>query len=208
MIRQQEVEIKLTLKGYGDYRKLLNHLGNPKSVEEQSNEFYDGSNKEIHHHSPNSTSKKGTFRIRFIENDKTCVVTHKGKGIMTSGVNSSEETEEHIGYEKGKDILKDASLLDSFECDVVKHVKDAYQVKHFISLGGFKNHRSVYPWEGHKLEVDNTKYAFGENFEIEVETNEPDTFKSKLESFLDGINVSYTDSKRSKFANFINNSFQ
>ena len=37
-------------------------------------------------------------------------------------------------------------------------------------MGGFENIRDVYEWEGFTLEIDETIYDFGTNFEIECET--------------------------------------
>ena len=45
-----------------------------------------------------------------------------------------------------------------------------YDVTELKSLGGFKNVRSDYDWEGFKLELDETKFDWGTVYEIEVET--------------------------------------
>lgn len=39
-----------------------------------------------------------------------------------------------------------------------------------VALGGFQNQRDVYEWEGHTLELDETKFEHGTLYEIEVET--------------------------------------
>ena len=39
-----------------------------------------------------------------------------------------------------------------------------------VSLGGFKNVRSDFDFEGFKLELDETKFDWGTVYEIEVET--------------------------------------
>ncbi len=43
-------------------------------------------------------------------------------------------------------------------------------MSHLKSLGGFKNVRSDYDWEGFKLELDETQFDWGTVYEIEVET--------------------------------------
>lgn len=43
-------------------------------------------------------------------------------------------------------------------------------MSHLKSLGGFKNVRSDFDWEGFKLELDETKFDWGTVYEIEVET--------------------------------------
>ena len=45
-----------------------------------------------------------------------------------------------------------------------------YNVSHLKSLGGFKNVRSDFDFEGFKLELDETKFDWGTVYEIEVET--------------------------------------
>lgn len=44
------------------------------------------------------------------------------------------------------------------------------EVRHLVSLGGFKNVRKDFDWEGFKLELDETQFEWGTVFEIEVET--------------------------------------
>ncbi len=39
-----------------------------------------------------------------------------------------------------------------------------------VSLGGFKNVRSDFDFEGFKLELDETQFEWGTVYEIEVET--------------------------------------
>ena len=42
--------------------------------------------------------------------------------------------------------------------------------KHLICLGGFKNLRQDYKYEGLKMELDETSYEWGTCYEIEIET--------------------------------------
>ena len=42
-----------------------------------------------------------------------------------------------------------------------------------MCLGGFRNVRSDYDWKGVKLELDETQFAWGTVFEIEVESVRP-----------------------------------
>lgn len=43
-------------------------------------------------------------------------------------------------------------------------------MKHLVCLGGFKNQREVFEWEGQTLELDETQYEWGTLYEIECET--------------------------------------
>ncbi len=39
-----------------------------------------------------------------------------------------------------------------------------------VCLGGFHNQRDCFPWEGHTLELDETRFEHGTLYEIECET--------------------------------------
>jgi len=79
-----------------------------------------------------------------------------------------------------------------------------FDVKGLKCLGGFKNVRDVFAWEGLKIELDETKYEWGTVYEIECETSEPEKIKDELEALLKREKVQYEYSKVTKFSNFIN----
>ena len=43
-------------------------------------------------------------------------------------------------------------------------------MRELVCLGGFRNLRRDYAWEGFKLELDETQFEWGTVYEIEVET--------------------------------------
>lgn len=43
-------------------------------------------------------------------------------------------------------------------------------MQRLVCMGGFKNQRDVFEWEGETLELDQTMYEWGTLYEIEVET--------------------------------------
>jgi hypothetical protein len=45
-----------------------------------------------------------------------------------------------------------------------------HNVRELVCLGGFKNVRKDFDWEGFKLELDETQFEWGTVYEIEVET--------------------------------------
>ena len=47
-------------------------------------------------------------------------------------------------------------------------------MKELKCLGGFRNERGDYDWNGHKIELDKTMFPHGTVFEIEVETVSPE----------------------------------
>lgn len=71
-----------------------------------------------------------------------------------------------------------------------------------LCLGGFRNVRSVFDWEGLKLEIDETHYDFGTSYEIECESSDPDRARKLIEEFLGENGISYSHSEMNKFAVF------
>ena len=71
-----------------------------------------------------------------------------------------------------------------------------------MCLGGFRNIRVVYAWNGLNLELDETCFDFGTNFEIECESSEPQRAKKLIEGFLEENRISFSNSMSSKFAVF------
>ena len=108
------------------------------------------------------------------------------------------------------------------------------QVDRLVCLGGFKNLRRDYAWEGFKLELDETQFDWGTVYEVEVETvrpaqgllagcaaparlparllrpaaeqERPEELKEKLERFLRAEGIPFSYSEVTKFHNFVNKS--
>lgn len=85
---------------------------------------------------------------------------------------------------------------------IVEKVKDKYDINGFVCLGGFRNVRRVYEWKGLKLELDETIFDFGRNYELECESEEPEGDRDLLEGFLKENWIRYSYSHISKFAIF------
>lgn len=74
--------------------------------------------------------------------------------------------------------------------------------KGLVCLGGFRNVRGIYEWNGLKLELDETLYSFGTNYEVECESFEPEKAKNLIEGLLKSNGIEYQYSEVSKFAIF------
>ncbi|MNE86071.1 CYTH domain protein [compost metagenome] len=96
--------------------------------------------------------------------------------------------------------------MKQWKGELMDMIRDTYKIEEYVCLGGFKNLRKKYDWEGYVLEFDQVTYPFGMNYEIEVETADAAILKPKLTQLLDTLNIQYQDSKRSKFANFFSGS--
>lgn len=117
-----------------------------------------------------------------------------------------EEDEEEIDAGSGQECVDSPSKLsDLGSSRVLKRVREEYgfeDFRGFVCLGGFENVRNVYEWRGVKLEVDETKFAFGDCYEVECETEEPERVKSMIAEFLSGNSIEFKDSDMTKFAVF------
>lgn len=116
-----------------------------------------------------------------------------------------EEDEEEIDAGLGGECVDSPWKLSDLGSRVLKRVREEYGFKDFqgfVCLGGFENVRNVYEWRGVTLEVDETKFGFGNCYEIECETEEPERAKSMIEEFLSANNIQFKDSDLTKFAVF------
>lgn len=103
-----------------------------------------------------------------------------------------------------REFLTNPTALLDVDGDPIARAKSQYGVASLVCLGGFENARSDFAFEGHTLELDETRYPWGTLYEIEVESAEPEAVKEKLEAFLAARGIPFTYSATTKFANFIN----
>ncbi|XP_028791133.1 triphosphate tunnel metalloenzyme 3 [Neltuma alba] len=194
-----EVEVKLRLPDSASHQKLSDLLA-PFHINTliQENIFFDGAKAQL-------TSNLAVLRIRFYNLD-TCVLSLKAKPVISDGISRIEEHEEPFDTALGRACVAEPWRLARIKSsEILKRVRDEYGIGEegdFVCLGGFRNVRGVYEWNGLKLEIDETNYDFGTSYEIECESSEPERAKKLLEEFLheNGINFSY--SQLSKFAVF------
>ncbi|PIN20330.1 Triphosphatase [Handroanthus impetiginosus] len=193
-----EVEVKLRLPNKESHQKLLSLLSPFHIVtHHQHNTFFDGSASEL-------SSRRGVLRLRFYEdtNLPKCVVCLKAKQALANGISRVEEDEEELDPAIGKACFEDPQKLVDVDSRVLRRAKDEFGVKGFVGLGGFRSVRSVYEWNGVKLEVDEVKYDFGDLYEVECENVEPERVKGMIEEFFQQNGIEYSDSVMSKFAIF------
>eukprot|EP00262_Sarcandra_glabra_P006382 TRINITY_DN18637_c0_g1_i1.p1 TRINITY_DN18637_c0_g1~~TRINITY_DN18637_c0_g1_i1.p1 ORF type:complete len:201 (+),score=13.66 TRINITY_DN18637_c0_g1_i1:326-928(+) len=192
-----EVEVKLRLPNSASHQKLSDVLSPYHTKTHiQENLFFDGLAAEL-------SSQRAVLRLRFYDGDSRCVVSLKARAVLVGGVSRVEEDEEDIDPAIGRSCVADPSKLGSVDsCRVLERVKNEFGCEGFVCLGGFRNVRAVYDWEGLKLELDETHYDFGTTYEIECESADPESVKKVLEEFLRANEVPYSYSEVSKFAVF------
>ncbi|KAL3535930.1 hypothetical protein ACH5RR_004391 [Cinchona calisaya] len=194
-----EVEVKLRLPDSAAHQKVLSLLS-PflTKTHHQRNTFFDGANREL-------SSRRAVLRLRFYENSQPpkCFICLKAKAVIVDGISRVEEDEEELDSEVGLQCLEDPTKLGDVNSRVAKRAKEEFGVREgFVGLGGFRNVRNVFEWNGVELEVDETVYDFGTCYEIECESSEPEKVKEKIEEFLKENGIEYSYSKVSKFAIF------
>ncbi|KAL9242469.1 hypothetical protein vseg_016462 [Gypsophila vaccaria] len=197
-----EVEVKLRLPDSQAHQSLSNLLSPfHKQTHFQHNVFFDGAASEL-------SSRRAVLRLRFYGEDcetaKRCVVSLKAKALLVDGVSRVEEDEEDIDPYWGREICADPNRVATVESRILKRVREEFGSGSvgFVCLGGFKNVRGVYEWNGLKLELDETLFDFGTLYEVECESAEPEKAKELIEEQLKRNGIPYSYSSMSKFAIF------
>ncbi|XP_044445666.1 triphosphate tunnel metalloenzyme 3 [Triticum aestivum] len=140
------------------------------------------------------------------------VLALKRRPRIHAGVSRVEEVEEPLDPALALACLDDPARLGAVDSPIVRLVSDEYGVggdkAPFVCLGGFRNTRGVYELgegegQGLMLELDETHFDFGTNYELECKTAEPDQAKEVLERLLTVAGVPYEYSRSNKFACFM-----
>ncbi|XP_022870212.1 triphosphate tunel metalloenzyme 3-like isoform X2 [Olea europaea var. sylvestris] len=193
-----EIEVKLRLPNKASHQKLLQLLS-PFHIttHHQHNTFFDGTGSQL-------SSRGAVLRLRFYEQTDIpkCFICLKAKAVITNGVSRVEEDEEEVDPSIGYACLEDPGKLINVDSRVLGRVKEEFGANGFKGLGGFRTVRSVYEWNGVKLEVDEVKYEFGDLYEVECENVEPEKVKGMIETFFKENGIEYSESLMSKFAIF------
>ena len=195
-----EVEVKLRLPDSAAHQKLSDLLSpfHSKTLF-QENVFFDGANAEL-------SSKLAVLRLRFYDENSRCVLGLKAKPAIAGGVSRVEEQEEPFDPTLGRACVAEPwRLLAVDASEIMKRVREEYGVGEgggLVCLGGFRNVRAVYDWEGLKLELDETRFDFGTSYELECESLNPERDKELLERFLEKKGIPFRYSEVSKFETF------
>lgn len=194
-----EVEVKLRLPSSAAHERLSSILSpHHRRTHLQQNIFFDGPNSEL-------ATNLAALRLRFYDLDSRCVLSLKSKPQISDGISRIQEQEEDIDPILARLCVAEPwRLLHIEDSDIMERVKREFGVgqESLVCLGGFRNVRAVYEWNGLKLELDETHYGFGTCYEIECESLEPEVAKSLIEGLLKSNEIEYKYSEVSKFAIF------
>ncbi|KAF5726952.1 hypothetical protein HS088_TW22G00637 [Tripterygium wilfordii] len=197
--KSMEIEIKLRLPDSYSHQKLSKILS-PFHLETliQENLFFDTATNQL-------SKNLAALRLRFYNLNSRSVLSLKAKPVISNGISRVEEQEEPLDPLIGRACVDDPRLLGSISgSKIIKRVKEEFGIgiEELVCLGGFKNVRQVFDWNGLKLEVDETIYDFGTSYEIECETKEPENVKRLIEGLLKDNGVQFSYSDVNKFAVF------
>lgn len=192
-----EIEIKLTLDE-SNYRKVIDNLkGSIKETLDQWNIFFD---------TPSLTLRKGksNLRIRRILSDKSpekWFITCKQGGILKDGVAIKPEYETEVTSDLAKYLLTlPSDFFNKLPAQIQEPISFAKDGDFHI-IGDFRTIRRVIPYQGIKIEADESFLPDSTKFyEIEVESDKPEEAKPIIEQKLNEVGAKFHNSKMSKMA--------
>uniref|UniRef100_A0A0E0ATM0 CYTH domain-containing protein n=1 Tax=Oryza glumipatula TaxID=40148 RepID=A0A0E0ATM0_9ORYZ len=205
-----EVEIKLRLPDTAAHRRLSSFLApRLRRTDAQRNLFFDAAARPL-------AAATAALRVRLYGLDdrapSRAVLALKRRPRIDAGVSRVEEVEEPLDPAIALACVDDPASLGGVESPIIRLVSEEYGVggdaAPFVCLGGFRNTRAVYQLEegdtlGLVVELDETRFDFGTNYELECETAEPEQAKQVLERLLTVAGVPYEYSRSNKFACFM-----
>lgn len=199
-----EVEVKFRLNEL-NYQKSITLFSTMKEsclmrTDFQQNLFLDTNNE--------LGTKRVTFRLRKAESSTQtkCLMTVKGldtSNRLEGGIMKVSESECEINLEDFNQMTEKPKEIANFKIKypLINSILECVNSNEFEIVGKFNTKRSIFQFEKLFVEIDHTKYEFGDAYEIEVESLEPNKTKAKLEEILTKNNIEFDYSKRSKFGN-------
>ena len=194
-----QIEVKLRLPNRAAHDAVEAALSpSLKATHQQENFFFDGPSHEL-------SSRRGVLRVRFYNKDKRALITLKGEQKLEGGVGRGSEHEcDAPDPVPAREFLTHPARLLDVAGDPITRAKRDYGVSDLVCMGGFKNVRKDFGFEGHTLELDETRFEWGTVFEIEIESATPEVVLAKVEAFLKEHSIPYEYGTTTKFANFVN----
>ena len=192
---RREIEIKLRLEGRAQYDRLCREMGTPADAWEQINHYFRSEDGRI-------PGKEGVIRIR-LERGKA-VFTVK-LGALKDGLASAREYEEPWPGPLEEMPPPWTAMWDAGHSGL--HALEQRFGGRFplVWVGKMINRRRLYrPDEGLCMEVDASRYPDGEeDYEVEVETDDPERDRGLLEALLDRLDVLYVPQPATKYQRFL-----
>jgi len=193
---RQEIELKYGLAGRSDYETLCRKMGDPLEDNEQVNHYFQSPDSRI-------PGDKGVVRIRLEKGE--ALFTVKLGGPLTDGLASSREYEEPWKGPVADPPVLTESIWDSGYAGMEALAQTFGSGFSLVWVGKMVNRRKIYPMAPNLvLEVDASRYPDGHaDYEVELETMNPDQDRFLLISLLDELEVGYEPQTETKYQRFL-----
>lgn len=192
---RREIELKLRLEGRAQYDKLCREMGTPADAWEQINHYFRSEDGRI-------PGEEGVIRIR-LERGKA-IFTVK-LGALKDGLASAQEYEEPWRGPPEEMPPPSVTMWDAGHAGLQALEHRFGKRFPLVWVGKMINQRRLYRTaEGLCMEVDASRYPDGEeDYEVEVETDDPERDRSLLEALLDGLGVRFVPQPATKYQRFL-----
>lgn len=199
-----EIEIKLSLRSYPEYLKLIGYLGHMDHEERLINSFYDTPGREL-------SKADWAYRVRVTSDSG--LVTLKGLTTVSGAAAIRQEIQEQIARPLAFEIINDRHSPLNIDCRPAEFVKNELgfsslvKVVRFEILRQSKQH-SICDRQ-YTFEVDTITFADGSSdYELEVELPDHEiieTAERDLWRLFDHLNIPFEVQTESKFARALAN---
>ena len=192
---RQEIELKLRLEGRAQYDKLCREMGTPADAWEQINHYFRSEDGRI-------PGEEGVIRIR-LERGKA-VFTVKW-GNLKDGLASAQEYEEPWRGPQEEMPPPSIAMWDAGHAGLQALEQRFGKRFPLVWVGKMINQRRLYRTaDGLCMEVDASRYPDGEeDYEVEVETDDPEQDRGLLEALLDRLGVHFVPQPATKYQRFL-----
>ena len=198
-VKDIEIEIKLRLRSYPEYLKLMGHLGHMDREERLINCFYDTPGREL-------SKADWAYRVRVASD--TGLVTLKGLTAVSGAAAIRREIQAKITRPLAYEIIKGRHSPLDIDCYPADYVKNELGFLSLVKIAHFEILRQskTYPIcdRQYTFEVDTTIFADGSSdYELEVELPDQEaiaTAERDLSRMFEHLNIPFEIQVESKYA--------
>jgi len=191
---RREVEVKLRLEGRAQYERLCREMGTPEDAWEQVNHYFRSEDGRI-------PGEEGVIRLRL---EKGGAVFTVKLGALKDGLADSQEYEE--AWSGPLEMPPSSNTIWEGGYQGMKALEQRFGKRFaLVWVGKMVNQRRLYRSdEGLCVEVDASRYPDGaEDYEVEVETDEPERDRRLLEALLDRMSIGFVPQQATKYQRFL-----
>lgn len=199
-----EIEIKLSLRSYPEYLKLIGYLGHMDHEERLINSFYDTPGREL-------SKADWAYRVRVTSDSG--LVTLKGLTTVSGAAAIRQEIQEQIARPLAFEIINDRHSPLNIDCRPAEFVKNELGFSSLVKVVRFEIFRQSKQHSicdrQYTFEIDTITFADGSSdYELEVELPDQEiieTAERDLWRLFDHLNIPFEVQTESKFARALAN---